>query len=398
MTIRFRIAVLLFLATVLNYLDRQVLSITAPILRHTFGMTAIGYSRLVFAFLLAYTIGQIIAGKVLDILGTRRGLAISMLWWSTAGTLHAAARSLTELAICRFFLGIGEAGNWPGAVKTVQKWFAPKDRAFVTGFFNSGSAVGAIIAPPLVAWTIVHFSWRVAFVGVGALGFVWLIPWMLVHRSAASRVDGTDPTQNHQCTIKLFRDSRLYAIVAARFFCDPVWWFYVFWLPDYLSRTRGFTMTMIGMAAWVPFLTAGIGNLVGGWISSRLVCKGTHVLTARKIILVISAAVMVSGYFTVAVRSATSAIGIVSLVTFAYSCWAANILTLPADLFAPSVVGAATGSTGTAAGVGGMLHTLAVGWMVDHWSYRPVFLLSALMPLAAAGCVLMLRPVKGSAS
>jgi ACS family hexuronate transporter-like MFS transporter len=384
-------AAILFLATALNYLDRQVLSVTAPVLRRDLGMDAVAYSRIVFCFLLAYTIMQAIAGKALDHTGAKLGLAVSMIWWSAALMLHAAARSMVQLGVFRFLLGVGEAGNWPASVKAVRNAFPVEERALAVGFFNSGSAVGAVGAPPLIAWLTLQFSWRAAFAVTGALGFLWLIPWLFLGPSAGPQEAG-EPDTGGRTWRSLLRERAVWGLLLARFFCDSVWWFYVFWFPDYLSRARGFSLAMIGATAWLPFLSAGLGNLCGGWLSGRLLSSGRDAVTARKQVMAASALVMAAGVTAVFTPTAFAAIAIVSVTTFAYSCWATNVLTLPSDLLPAGAIASVVGLTGTAAGAGGMLSTLAVGWTVEHFSYSAVFAGAAVAPLCAAGFLWRLVP------
>lgn len=381
-SLKWWMAGVLFLATLLNYLDRQVLSITAPVLRSELGMEAVAYSRIVFCFLLAYTVMQAIAGKLVDRLGPKRGLGISMAWWSAATVLHATTSSVLQLGVFRFLLGAGEAGNWPASVKAVRMAFPVEQRAIAIGFFNSGSALGAVVAPPLIAWLTLQYSWRMAFAATGGLGFIWLIPWFLLAPSKTLGHTRQDARSEHPWR-ELLKDSSVRGLLLARFFCDSVWWFYVFWFPDYLSRGRGFSLAMIGATAWLPFLSAGLGNLCGGWLSGWLLTQGSARATARKRVMAASAVVMAGGVLVVLVRTATAAIAIVSIITFAYSCWATNVLTLPSDLFPSTAVASVVGLNGTAAGVGGMMSTLAVGWAVEHSSYLPVFAGAAICPLLA---------------
>jgi len=383
-TERWWIVGLLFLATVLNYLDRQVLSVTAPVLRHEFGMAATGYSRIVFAFLLAYTAMQAVMGRVVDLLGPKRGLSIAMIWWSTAAALHALAGSVFQLGFFRFLLGMGEAGNWPASVKAIQQHFPPKERALAVGIFNSGSAVGAVMAPPIITWLTIAYSWRAAFLGTGLLGFLWIVPWTIMNREAPNAGEVSTVVAARSPWRDLLTTRHMWGLMAARFCGDPVWWFYVFWLPDYLSHERHLSLVSIGTVAWLPFLTAGLGNVVGGWASGILIRKGVSATFARKQVMAICAGLMTIGVFTVRVQNNWLAVGLVSLATFAYGCWATNILTLPADTFAADRVGAAAGLAGMAAGIGGMLTTLAIGWIVDHFSYAPVFSAAALLPLLGA--------------
>ena len=398
--LRWWVAGLLFLATIINYVDRQTLSVLAPSLRDQFRMSNTDYSRVVFAFLLAYTFGQSGSGKIMDWLGTRRGFSLTMVWWSVAAMLHATANSVLHFGLFRFLLGLGEAGNWPGGVKAVSEWFPARERAFAIGLFNSGSCLGAVVAPPLVAWIALEWSWRAAFLFTGSLGFLWLALWLALYR-----LPGEHPWITRQEREYIERNSgaaegtkvrwvellgykQVWGLVLARMLSDPVWWFYVFWLPEYLRRERNFSLAMIGYFAWIPFLTADAGNFVGGGISSYLIKRGWPVLRARKTVMFTSAAVMLVGLPAVLTGSPVLAVALISLATLAYSSWAANILTLPADLFPHAVVASVSGLSGTGAAIGGMIFTLVIGVVVDHFSYLPVFTAAALMPLGAASILL----------
>lgn len=378
---------MLFLATVINYVDRQTLSVLAPELRDRFHMSNTDYSRIVFAFLLAYMIMQSGSGRIMDRLGTRRGFSLTIGWWSIAAVLHATANSALSFGAFRFLLGLGEAGNWPGGVKVVSEWFPPKERAFAIGFFNSGSTLGAIIAPPLVAWIALTWGWRQAFWMTGSLGFLWLVLWLATYHvpPAAAAERGERPQIPW---LPLFRYKQLWGLVGSRMLADPVWWFYVFWLPEYLKRERHFGLAAIGYFAWIPFLTADIGNLLGGWLSGHLIRRGFPVLRARKVVMVASAALMVAGIPAVLCQDASLSLALISLVTMAYSMWAANVLTLPADLFPQQVVASVSGASGTGAAFGGMIFMLLIGIVVDRFSYVPVFIAAGIMPLAAASLIL----------
>jgi ACS family hexuronate transporter-like MFS transporter len=394
------VAGLLFLATIINYVDRQTLSVLAPSLRDQFRMSNTDYSRIVFAFLLAYTFGQSGSGKIMDWLGTRRGFSLTMVWWSVAAMLHATANSVLHFGLFRFLLGLGEAGNWPGGVKAVSEWFPARERAFAIGLFNSGSCLGAVVAPPLVAWIALEWSWRAAFLFTGSLGFLWLALWLALYRLPGEHPWITRQEREHiernsgaaEGTkvrwVELLGYKQVWGLVLARMLSDPVWWFYVFWLPEYLRRERNFSLAMIGYFAWIPFLTADAGNFVGGGISSYLIKRGWPVLRARKTVMFTSAAVMLAGLPAVLTGSPTLAVALISLATLAYSSWAANILTLPADLFPRAVVASVSGLSGTGAAIGGMIFTLVIGVVVDHFSYLPVFTAAALMPLGAASILL----------
>jgi len=410
--LRWFIVSLLFLATVINYIDRQTLSVLAPLLRDQFHMTNTDYSRIVFAFLLAYMIMQSGSGRLMDKLGTRAGMALAVGWWSVAAMLHAAASSVLSFGLFRFLLGMGEAGNWPGGVKAVSEWFPTRERAFATGFFNSGSTLGAVIAPPLVTWIALRWGWQPAFLMTGALGFLWVVLWILFYHSPQrhpwlsdrerSFILAGQPEHDADSAprvrwMDLLRYRQMWGLVLARMNADPVWWFFVFWLPEYLKRERHFSMTMIGYFAWIPFLTADIGCLTGGAVSGWLIRRGCPVLKARKIVMSVSMTLMLAGIPAVLIESPTAAIALISLATFAYSCWAPNILTLPADIFPKHIVASASGLSGTGAALGGMLFTLVIGKVVDYFSYVPVFVAAGVMPLIALSFVLrMVTPLESA--
>jgi len=384
---RWWVATLLFLATVINYVDRQTLSVLAPVLRDRFHMSNTDYSRVVFAFLLAYMIMQSGSGCMMDRLGTRRGFSLCIGWWSVAALLHAAANSVLSFGAFRFLLGLGEAGNWPGGIKVVSEWFPPQQRAFVIGFFNSGSTIGAVFTPPLVTWIALRWGWRQAFVFTAALGFVWLAVWLATYHSPAVARSHEFPAERRTPWSRLFRHRQVWALVLTRMLADPVWWFYVFWLPEYLKRERKFSLAEIGYFAWIPFVTAGIGSVAGGVLSSWLMRLGYPALQARKIVMVISAVLMLAGIPAALARNNSIALALISLVTFAYSTWGANVLTIPADLVPQPVIASVSGISGTGAAMGGMAFMLAVGFVVDHFSYVPVFVAAGLMPLMAAACL-----------
>jgi len=399
---RWWVAGLLFLATLINYVDRQTLSVLAPVLRDQFHMTNTDYSRVLFGFLLAYMIMQSGSGRIMDWLGTRAGFAIAITWWSVAAMLHATAASALSLGLFRFLLGMGEAANWPGGVKAISEWFPAKERAFAVGFFNSGSTVGATIAPPLVMWIALKWGWQQAFLLTGALGFLWLALWLAVYRPAAKhpwvRPEELAHIQAGQVVAgpsepalrwrDLFGYRQVWGLVLGRMFADPVWWFYVFWLPEYLKRDRDFSLAMIGLFAWIPFLGADLGNFAGGWLSGFLIRRGWPVVRARKAVMFGFAVVMMAGIPAVLVDNAMVSVALITTATFAYASWAANILTLPADLFPPRVVASVSGLSGTGAALGGMIFTLIIGAVVDRFSYVPVFVAAGLMPMVAISFIM----------
>jgi ACS family hexuronate transporter-like MFS transporter len=403
--LRWLIATLLFIATVINYIDRQTLSIAIPVIRDELGITNSDYSRIVFSFLLAYTIMQVVSGKLIDRLGTKKGFSLFISWWSTASLLHVFANTVFGFGFFRFLLGMGEAGNWPGAVKAIAEWFPPKERALAAGFFNSGSSIGAVLAPPLISWIIIARGWREAFVITGALGFVWLAAWLYLYQvpelhpritdaELSEITEGRDPSAvaagNELRWIDLFRYRQLWGLLMARILSDPVWWFYVFWLPEYLKRQRSFSIAMIGMFGWIPFLFADLGNFVGGGASSFLIKRGWGVGRARKTVMCISAGAMIAGIPAVLTSNVIYSLALISVVTLAYSSWAANLITLPTDMFPKEVVASVYGIAGTAAGIGGMAFTLITGVVVDRFSYVPIFIAAGLLPIFAAAALVLL--------
>lgn len=389
------VMVLLFAATAINYLDRQTLSIIAPILHYQIGLTTIDYSRVVFIFLLGYMISQSLAGKVIDIIGTRLGLFVCVAFWSVVSMLHGLVVGVISLAALRLLLGLAEAGNWPGGVKAVSENFPPERRAFAVGVFNSGSTFGAIIAPPIVAAVAGVWSWRLMFLSIGLIGMVWVIFWHVFYKAPYvipyQQEVPADPVPRRPFR-QLFGERAVWGFMVGRFFADPIWWFYAFWLPEYLAQSRGFSLMQIGATAWIPFLFAGIGGWVGGHASDLLVRRGKLPVTARKIIMVLSAVLMFSGIPAFEVHSSVWSIVWISVVLFGYTSWASNILALPADLFPSEEVAQVTGIAGTAAAFGGMLFTLATGWLAQNVSYGSVFVVSTGMIICSAIVIVVVVP------
>ena len=374
---------LAFFATAINYLDRQTLSVAAPVLIDQFRMSHAAYARVVFAFMLAYTLGNGLSGPLLDRLGTRVGFALTMAWWSAASMLNALARGAFSLGACQFLLGTGEAGNWPACVKVVAEWFPARERALASGIFNSGSAAGAILAPPLVVWLLLHYGWRQAFVWMGALGFLWLVIWALAyHTPEKVRREVLPPGVSPW---KLFRTRFVWSFTLAKVFLDPVWYFYIFWFPEYLKRARHFSMTSIGKYAWIPFLVAGFGNILGGWVSGLMLERGVSLNVARKGGVTLFAALMTSAVPAVLTRDARISIALVSLAMLGYTGCGAIMLACPADVYPKNLVGSIWGLASMGSGFGGMVFALLTGLVVDRFSFVPVFIGFGLMPLVCVG-------------
>jgi MFS transporter, ACS family, hexuronate transporter len=384
---RWFIAFLLFLSTLLNYFDRQILSLVSPVLRVQFSLSATQYSHLLSAFLFGYTSMQLFAGWVVDRLGARRGLILAMLWWSAAGAAAALTRGPRQLAFCLFLMGVGETANWPSAVKAIREWFSPAKRAMAVGFFNSGSSAGAILAPFTVATLTLHYSWRAAFIACGVLGVLWIIPWRIAYTAPPMPSYADDILPATQ--FAFLRDRRAWGILLARLFADSIWFFYIFWLPDYLTHVHGLSIREIGATAWIPFVAAAAGNFAGGAASSYLIRRHRAVVPSRLTVMVASALVMSLGAVIRFCNTPAIAIAVISLVVFAYSSWAANVLTLPGDIFPADSVATVVGASGTLAGIGGMLTVLLTGHIVDRYSYGPVFWGLTALPLCAAACSLL---------
>jgi ACS family hexuronate transporter-like MFS transporter len=386
---------LVFLATAINYLDRQTLSVVAPMLIDRFHMSNSAYSRVIFAFMLAYTIMNAVSGRLIDRLGTRVGYALTAAWWSVAAILHALAHGPWTLGLYRFLLGMGEAGNWPAGVKVVAEWFRGRERALASGIFNSGSAFGAIVAPPVVVWIVLKTGWREVFIVVGAVGLIWVLVWSLIYRIPPEAEN--EERWTAVSARQLFRTRFVWSFALAKVFLDPVWYFYIFWFPAYLNRARHFDLTSIGRYAWIPFMVAGLGNLLGGWLAGVLLRRSIPTTIARKSAVTLFAVLMLSAIPAVLTPSASISIGLVSLAMLGYTGVTANMLAFPADVFPRSAVATIWGLASMGSGLGGMVFALATGWLVDRYSYVPVFIGFASLPIIALVIVWFvlgpLRPV-----
>lgn len=372
---------LVFLATVINYLDRQTLSVLAPVLREEFGMTNVDYSRIVSAFMVAYTIMNGVSGPMIDRLGTRLGYALCVAWWSAASMVQALSFNAVTLGASRFLLGMGEAGNWPAGIRVVAEWFPAKERSLASGIFNSGSAIGALIATPLVVFLSLQWGWRAAFAVVGLTGFAWLLLWWTLYRTPESIVqeDRTSIPVRELLGLRFIR-----AFTVVKMLLDPVWYFYIFWFPEYLKNGRHFDMASIGKYGWIPFLAADVGNLIGGWFCGWLLGRGVSVNAARKGSVTLAAGFMASAIPAVFVEDPMASVAWVSVAMAGYTAANAVLLSIPADVLPRSTLASCWGLCSMGSGFGGMVFALATGWLIDHYSYRPVFLLFGVLPLLSA--------------
>ncbi len=422
--LRWWIISLIFLATLINYIDRLTISVLAPVITRDLNLSNTEFGGVVTWFLLAYTISQTLSGKLYDRIGTRLGFTASIITWSVAAMAHAFARGLASLSVFRFILGFGEAGNWPGAAKAVAEWFPVRQRAFGMAIFNSGAAIGSIVAPPLIVWLQIRYGWQTTFIVTGALGFGWLALWLLFnqtpdkHRwiteeeraliretpldektldddSRATVASSTSELDNAPRWRDLLRYRQVWAILLARFFTDPVWWLYITWLPLYLYSARGFSLKEIGLFAWVPYVAADAGSLFGGWASGFLIGRGWSVDRARKAVILFAALLMPAGIFAAFARDPFTALALIGLVLFGFQVWINNVQTLPSDFFSDRAVASVAGLGGTGAGLGAMLFTLTTGWVVDHFSYVPILVAAGVLaPLGTLVLFALTGPIK----
>lgn len=402
--LRWIVAALLFLSTAINYADRLTLSIVSRIVRGELRLSEQDYSYVLTAFMIAYAIMYAGSGIVLDRLGTRRGFAVFMFAWSGAQMFHGLVSGIWSLGAARFLLGLAEPGAWPAAAKAIAEWFPARQRALAMGIFNAGSSFGSALAPPMVALVTHLWGWRAAFLATGAFGLVWLLLWLLFYDSPrrsrwlkAGEAPAPDtlvevPASSRPDWRRIITRRECYTLILARFFTDPVIYFVIFWLPEYLGKERGFNLAEIGRYAWVPFLFGGIGYPLGGWLSGRLMQAGWTLPRSRKLIMAIGAAVMPAAILAPLVPTAGLAIAAMCFVTFGHGFWVANLQTLPTDLFDGGDVGSASGFTGMGGAIGGALANLGTGWVVAHYTYAPIFLLAGLMHPLSAFLVYRLLP------
>lgn len=404
--LRWAIVSLVFLATLISYIDRLTISILAPVMCSDLHLSNLAYAGINSWFLFSYSVGMTFFGKLQDRFGTRRGYAAAMTLWSLAEAAHARARSLLSLSALRLALGLGESGQWPAATKAAAEWFPAQERAFGMGIINAGAALGPVVASPLVVWLEIRYGWQMTFLVTGTLGLLWLALWLMFyfapehHRliHAQERAYILCGQQESERSVpprwkELLRHREVWGIVMARFFGDPVWWLYLIWLPLYLHARRGFSMEDIGLLGWIPYLGAAAGSLLGGWTSGHLIRRGWKVYPARAAAILFAALLAPASMFVSQARSTSSSIAWMAVALFSFQFWVNNVQTLPSDLFPTSFVASIAGLAGTAAGLGAVLLTLLTGWVTEHFSYRPVLVLSGLLiPTATLVLYLLVKP------
>jgi MFS transporter, ACS family, hexuronate transporter len=403
---RWLVCALLFAATTINYVDRQVIGLLKPTLTAEFGLSELDYANTVFAFQAAYAIGLVSMGRLIDKVGVKWGYALAVAFWSAAGMAHAAATGLAGLMAARFALGIGEAGNFPAAVRTTAEWFPKKERALAIGIFNSGSNVGAIITPLMVAYIVVTLGlgWHAAFLITGALGFVWLALWLWLYRPLADhgRVNRAERAHILSDPIEadtpinwsaLVRYRQTWAFAIGKFMTDPIWWFFLFWLPDFFGKNYGLDLKTFGPPLIAIYLLADVGSIGGGWLSSRLIGRGWSVNAGRKTAMLVCAAFVLPVSLAVYAENLIVAVAIIGLAAAAHQGWSANLFTLASDVMPRRAVGSVVGFGGMAGAVGGMLMAQYVGAMLEGaGSYTPIFLAIGSVYLIALGIIHMILP------
>ncbi len=392
--VRWWVLTLLFCVTIINFVDRQSLSIVAPLLRESLKLSNTDYGIIVAAFQMGMMIGEFPMGMLMDRAGVKFGLTFAVLWWSLANAMHALGRSMLQFSVLRFWLGTGECGNYSGGIKTVAQWFPARERALAVGIFNGGSMIGSIIAPPLLVAMTLKLGWRAAFLLPSALGIVWVIAWRSWYHSPEQHPSLTpaersyilegqetsdEPAPSNTDLLKL---RQTWALMGCRMLVGPVVQFYIYWLPEYLYRQRGLSLKEIGMFAWVPFLFGDIGSIAGGWLAGWLIRRGFSVTNARRICMGIGATCCLLSFAVAAARTIPAALVGICFVLLGHTFLSANMFAAISDVFPCKAVGRVTALTGIAGGLSGMLFPMLTGVLVDRFSYLPVFSLAAVMPLA----------------
>ena len=402
--VRWGICALLFFATTINYVDRSVLGVLAPLLRKEMGWSPTQYGEISAAFTLAYAIGFLFAGWFIDRFGTRIGYTLYLIVWSLAAASHALASTAFGFAAARFALGLGESGNFPAAIKTVAEWFPRKERALATGIFNAGTNVGAILAPLVVPWLTLQWSWRAAFAVTGLSGLVWVFFWWPLYRKPAEHPrlgtrelkhiegDGPEPVISLSW-FELLRHRQAWAFAVGKFLTDSVWWFYLFWFPLFMADTFGFDLTTIGLPLITVYLLADVGSVGGGWLSSSLLKRGWSPNAARKTAMLVCALLILPVAMAPRVANPWTAVWLVGLAAAAHQGFSANIFTITSDMFPKPAIGSVVGFGGFAGAMGGFLMNLGAGWFRENQgSYATMFTIAGVAYLIALASIHLLAP------
>ncbi|HTU09913.1 MAG TPA: MFS transporter [Allosphingosinicella sp.] len=402
--VRWGICALLFFATTINYIDRQMISVLKPTLQAEYGWSESDYANIVFAFQLAYAIGYFIFGHLIDRLGARFGYSLAATIWGLAAMATAAAHGLWSFMAARFVLGLGESGNFPAGVKAVAEWFPKSERALAIGIFNAGANIGAILTPMLAPVLVHYFGWRVAFLVTGALVFVWLIVWWKIYRSPREKTNlsaaelahiESDPadTPGKVPWLSLLRHRQTWAYALGKFIIDPIWWFFLFWLPSFFASEHGLDLMTFGPALVAIYIISDIGSVAGGWLSSALIKRGWSVNGGRKMAMLVCALCVPPVMFAPFISNVWGAVLLIGVATAAHQGFSANLYTLPSDLFPRKAVGAVIGIGGTLGAVGGMFMAKFTGWVLDSsGSYVPMFIIAGCTYLFALLVIHLLVP------
>jgi ACS family hexuronate transporter-like MFS transporter len=403
---RWTVCALLFVVTTINYVDRQVLGILAPTLQRELGWSEAAYGDVVSWFTLPYAFGFLAAGRLFDRIGVRRGFAAAVIAWSLAAIGHAFARTTALFSAARALLGVAESANFPGAIKAVAEWFPKKERALATGIFNAGTNTGAIITPLLVPWIALTWGWQWAFIATGSLGFFWLVLWLAVYRSPESnrrvssdefahiRSDPADPENARVPWIRLLGFRQTWAVAAGKLLADPIWWFYLYWLPKFLDARYGIKLAQVALPLIVVYVVADVGSIGGGWLSSSLIKRGWTVNRARKTTMLAMALLIVPTVLAPLAGSMWTAVLVVSLAAAAHQAWSANVYTLASDMFPRAAVGSVVGIGAFAGGIGGWAFQRVTGRILEANGndYTPIFIVCGLAYVSAWTIIHLLAP------
>lgn len=401
---RWLICGLLFAAMVINYVDRQMLGVLKPTLSSEFGWSETNYADIIFWFQASYAVSYLIFGRFIDRIGARWGFGLAFLLWQIAHMAHAGVRSLTSMIAVRVLLGIGEGGGFPGGIKAVAEWFPKKERAFATGLFNAGTNIGAIVTPLVVPVLVLSFGWQAAFIVTGLAGLVWLPVWLLVYRRprehkgvapaelAWIEQDPADPVEKIGW-LRLLGIRETWAYALGKFLIDPIWWMFLFWLPDFLAKRYGLDLKSFGPPLVCIYLLSDIGSIGGGWLSSTMMKRGLSLNAARKTAMLICALLATPVAFAAFANNLWIAVLIIGVATAAHQGFSANLYTLPSDVFPRSAVGSVVGIGGMLGAIGGMAMAKYAGWVLDRLgTYTPIFIVAASAYLLALGVVHLLTP------
>ena len=401
---RWVICALLFFAITINYVDRLIFGVLKPVLEVEFGWSESDYANIVVAFQGAYAIGLLLVGRMIDRTGARWGLGLAIGLWSVAAAAHAAAGSVIQFAMARFALGVGESAGFPGAVKAVSEWFPKRERALATGIFNAGSNVGALLTPILVPLLVLAFGWRAAFLVTGLSGLVLLILWFLVYRrprehprvtpAELAHIESDPPDAPGRISwLQALKRREAWAFIVGKFMTDPVWWLFLFWLPDFFGKTYGLNLMTFGPALVAVYLLADVGSVGGGWLSSRLIHRGWSVNRGRKIAMLVCALCVTPISIAVFADNLIAAVAVIGLAAAAHQGWSANLFTLVSDTFPKYAVGTVVGLGGFAGAVGGMFIAKVAGWTLEATgSYVPLLAFAGVTYLIALGIIHLLTP------